>query len=88
MTVYIIIDKNSVACFKRAETYSEVIYAYAENVGIKIDLSIFQKALSALNIEESVSLFNDVCLSDSDRIEKLLSNYTTLYNDEKAGDME
>lgn len=86
MTVYIIIDKNGVACFMRAETYSEVIYAYAESVGIKIDLSIFKKALSALNIEESVALFNDVCLSDSDRIEKLLSNYTTLYNDEKAGE--
>ena len=86
MTVYIIIDKNSVACFKRAETYSEVIYAYAENVGIKIDLSIFKKALSALNIEEAVSLFNDVCLADSDRIYKILSNYTTLYNGEKAGE--
>lgn len=86
MTVYIIIDKNRMACFKRAETYSEVIYAYAENVGIRIDLSIFKKALSALNIEESVALFNDVCFSDSDRIYKILSNHTTLYNNEKEGE--
>ena len=79
MTNYIIIDNVHTASFFNAETYSGAIFDYAKRVGISTDLQIFKKALSALNIEEAVMLFNDVCVDVSDKISMFLSGYNTLY---------
>ena len=77
---YIIVDVNCVVTTYLAENVKEAICRYAENCGLKIALRIFDKAVQNLELIEIIDLFNQNCLSDSDKIERIFTGYTTLYD--------
>ena len=80
---YIIVDVNCVITTYLAENVKEAICKYAKNYGLKIALTIFEKAVQNLEIIEIIDLFNQICLSDSDKIERIFTGYTTLYDEHK-----
>lgn len=80
---YIIVDVNCVITTYLAENVKEAICKYAENYGLKIALTIFEKAVQNLELIEIIELFNQNCLSDSDKIECIFTGYTTLYDKHK-----
>ena len=80
---YIIVDMNCVLVTYYAENVKEAICKYAENCGLQIALTIFEKAIQNLELVEIIELFNQNCLSDSDKIERVFTGYTTLYDEHK-----
>ena len=78
---YLIIGKDYIVYTIQAADAKEALYEYVCDVGIRIDKSLFKKAIEALTIEEAVELFEEVCLSDNDRISRILYGYSTLYDD-------
>lgn len=80
---YIVVDMNCVVTTYYAENVKEAICKYAENCGLQIALTIFEKAVQNLELVEIVELFNQNCLDDSDKIERVFTGYTTLYDEHK-----
>lgn len=80
---YIIINVDCVVKTYLAENVKEAICKYAEYCGLKIALTIFEKAVQNLELIEIIDLFNQNCLSDSDKIERIFTGYTTLYDEHK-----
>lgn len=80
---YLIIGKDYIVYTFQTVDVKDAIYEYACNVGLKIDKILFKKAISTLNVDESVKLFEEVCLSENDRIGRILYGYSTLYDDGK-----
>ena len=80
MNNYIIVDVNCVIATYHAKSIKEAICKYAENCGLQIALTIFEKAVQNLELVEIIELFNQNCLSDSDKIERVFTGYTTLYD--------
>lgn len=68
---YIIVDVDCVVTTYHAENVKEAICKYAENCGLKIALTIFEKAVQNLELIEIIDLFNQNCLGDSDKIERI-----------------
>ncbi len=80
---YIIVDVNCVVAEYHAENVKQAICKYAENCGLQITLSIFEKAIQNLELVEIIELFNQNCLGDSDKIERVFTGYSTLYNEHR-----
>lgn len=80
---YIIVDVNCVIATYHAKNIKEAICKYAENCGLQIALTIFEKAVQNLELVEIIELFNQNCLGDSDKIERVFTGYTTLYDEHK-----
>ena len=83
MNNYIIIDMDCVVTTYHAENVKEAICKYAENCGLQISLAIFEKAVQNLELVEIIELFNQSCLCDRDKIERVFTGYTTLYDEHK-----
>ena len=83
MNNYIIVDVDCVVTTYHAKNVKEAICKYAENCGLQISLTIFEKAVQNLELVEIIELFNQNCLSDSDKIERVFTGYTTLYDEHK-----
>lgn len=81
MNNYIIVDRNRIVTTYHAENVKEAICKYAENYGLQISLAIFEKAVQNLELVEIIELFNQNCLGDSDKIERVFAGYTTLYDE-------
>ena len=79
---YLIVSKDSIASIYEALNVKEAICQYANYVGLTITTNLFQKAISSMNVEEAVELFNETCLSHQDRIKQILTEYATLYKKE------
>lgn len=83
MNNYIIVDTNCIVTTYHAENVKEAICKYSENCGLQIALTIFEKAVQNLELVEIIELFNQNCLGDSDKIERVFTGYTTLYDEHK-----
>lgn len=79
---YLIVSKDSIASTYEALNVKEAICQYADYVGLTITTDLFRKAISSMNIEDAVELFNEICLSYQDRIKQILTEYSTLYKKE------
>lgn len=79
---YIIIDRNLVASTYQAKNAKQAVFEYATESGITISLNIFKKSIEVLEIEEVVEFFNECSTSYSNRINRIVTNYTTLYLEE------
>lgn len=85
MNNYIIVDIYCVGTTYHAKNVKEAICKYAETRGLQISLKIFEKAVQNLELVEIIELFNQNCLCDGDKIERVLTGYTTLYDERKQG---
>ena len=83
MNNYIIVDMNCIVTTYHAENVKEAICKYAENCGLKIAFTIFEKAVQNLELVEIIELFNQNCLGDGDKIERVFTGYSTLYDEHK-----
>lgn len=83
MNNYIIVDRNCIVTTYHAKNVKEAICKYAENCGLHIALIIFEKAVQNLELVEIIELFNQNCLSDSDKIGRVFTGYSTLYDEHK-----
>ena len=81
MNNYIIVDVNCIITTYHTENGKQAICKYAENCGLRIALKIFEKAVQNLEIVEIIELFNQNCLCDNDKIERIFTGYTTLYDE-------
>lgn len=80
---YLLVDGEYRAMIYNAANVKLAICDYAKDVGLEIRHTLFERAISTLNIEEVVELFNNNCLSDSDKINKIFTGFTTLYRNEE-----
>ena len=83
MSNYIIVDTNCVVTTYDAENEKVALCKYAENCGLSICLNTFKKAVINLELIEIIELFNNCCLSNSDKIERIFTDYRTLYDEHK-----
>lgn len=78
--VYLIVSKRPEPLFTNAESVKCAICKYASYVGgLRIQNSLFEKVVEVLEIDEIVELFNNNCYSDDDKIEMIVTGFTTLY---------
>ena len=81
---YAIITRENEIYFYDAADVKDAICQYASGVSRRIQNALFVKAISSLDIEEAVELFNIECWDWSDEIKQILTGYTMLYNEDNT----
>lgn len=84
MNRYCIITTDRVAYEIESVNAVEAIIQYAEFTGsTHVKGRLFSKAVSGMDVETAAEFYNAVTYIDSDKIHKLITDYSTLYCEER-----